>query len=78
MFSYQEEQAWVSAIKTPDLEFQVIQLNASLYSLSKTLTLNTNENVIIENKSYHIFKKGSTTISLVCITYEIIWRCQKI
>jgi hypothetical protein len=30
-----------------------------------------NENVIDENKSYHIFKKGSTTISLVCITYEI-------
>lgn len=59
MFAYQEEQAWVSAMeKTPDLEFQVIQLNASLYSFVEDTDFEyVNENVIIENKSYHIFKK---------------------
>lgn len=59
MFAYQEEQAWVSAMeKTSDLEFQVIQLNASLYSFIEDTDFEyVNENVIIENKSYHIFKK---------------------
>ncbi|SDW02985.1 hypothetical protein SAMN05444338_101113 [Flavobacterium degerlachei] len=59
MFAYQEEQAWVSVMeKTPDLEFQVIELNASLYSFVEDTDFEyVNENVIIENKSYHIFKK---------------------
>jgi hypothetical protein len=59
MFVYQEEQAWVSDIeKKTDLEFQVIELNASLYSFVEDTDFEyVNENVIIENKSYHIFKK---------------------
>jgi hypothetical protein len=59
MFSYQEEQAWVSAMeKSPDLEYQVIELNASLYSFVEDTEFEyVNENVVIENKSYHIFKK---------------------
>jgi hypothetical protein len=69
MFSYQKEQAWVSAMKNPDSEFKV-NPNATLYSFIEDTDFEyVNENVI-ENKSYHIFK-GSTTISLVCITYEI-------
>jgi len=33
MFAQYDEQAWVSAIeKTPESEFQVIELNATLYS----------------------------------------------
>lgn len=59
MFSYQEEQEWVSAMeKTPDEEFKVIELNATLYSFIEDTDFEyVNENVIIENKSYHIFKK---------------------
>jgi hypothetical protein len=59
MFAYQEQQAWVSVMeKTPDLEFQVIELNASLYSFIEDTDFEyVNENVIIDNKSYHIFKK---------------------
>jgi hypothetical protein len=59
MFAYQEEQVWVSAMeKTPDVEYQVIKLNASLYSFVEDIDFEyVNENVIIDNKSYHIFKK---------------------
>ena len=59
MFAYQDEQAWVSAMqKTPDSEFEVIELNATLYSFIEDTDFEyVNENVIIENKSYHIFKK---------------------
>jgi len=59
LFAFQEEQAWVSAMeKTPRLEFEVIELNASLYSFVEDTDFeNVNENVIIDNKSYHIFKK---------------------
>ena len=59
MFAYHDEQAWVSAIeKTPDSEFQVIELNATLYSFIEDTDFEyVNENVVIENKSYHIFKK---------------------
>jgi hypothetical protein len=59
MFAYQEEQAWVSAMeKKQDSEFQVIQLNATLYSFIEDTDFEyVNEDVIINNKSYHIFKK---------------------
>ena len=59
MFAYQEEQAWVSSMeKIPCSEFQVIQLNATLYSFIEDTDFEyVNEDVIINNKSYHIFKK---------------------
>jgi hypothetical protein len=59
MFAYQEEQAWVSAMeKRQDSEFQVIQLNATLYSFIEDTDFEyVNEDVVINNKSYHIFKK---------------------
>lgn len=59
MFSFQEEQEWISAMeKSKDEEFQVLELNASLYSFIEDTDFEyVNENVIIENKSYHIFKK---------------------
>lgn len=59
MFAYQEEQAWVSAMeKKQDSEFQVIQLNATLYSFIEDTDFEyVNEDVVINNKSYHIFKK---------------------
>jgi hypothetical protein len=59
MFAYQEEQAWVSSMeKRHDSEFQVIQLNATLYSFIEDTDFEyVNEDVIINNKTYHIFKK---------------------
>ena len=59
MFAYHDEQAWVSTVeKTPDSEFEVIELNATLYSFIEDTDFEyVNENVVIDNKSYHIFKK---------------------
>lgn len=57
--AYQKEQTWVASMQNiPDSEFQVIKLNASLYSfIDDTEMAFVNENVTINNKSYHIFKK---------------------
>ena len=59
MFAYQEEQAWVASMeKRHDSEFQVIKLNATLYSFIEDTDFEyVNEDVVINNKSYHIFKK---------------------
>lgn len=59
MFAYQEEQAWVSSMeKRHDSEFQIIKLNATLYSFIEDTDFEyVNEDVVINNKSYHIFKK---------------------
>ncbi len=59
ILSYQKEQTWVASMKNiPDAEFQVIKLNASLYSFIDDAEMAfVNENVTINNKSYHIFKK---------------------
>lgn len=59
MFAQQDEQAWVSTIEnTPGLAFKVIELNASIYSFVEDTDFEyVNENVVIDNKSYHIFKK---------------------
>ncbi|RYJ53419.1 hypothetical protein DR871_005025 [Flavobacterium petrolei] len=59
MFAYQEEQAWVSSMKkNHDSEFQVIKLNATLYSFIEDTDFEyVDEDVVINNKSYHIFKK---------------------
>lgn len=59
MFVSQKEQAWVSRMeKTSDAKLQVIQMSASLYSFVEDTDFEyVNENVIINNKSYHVFKK---------------------
>jgi hypothetical protein len=59
MFAYQEEQAWISSMeKRQDSDFQIIKLNATLYSFIEDTDFEyVNEDVIINNKSYHIFKK---------------------
>ena len=59
MFVSQKEQTWVSRMeKNPAPEFQVIQMSASLYSFVEDTDFEyVNENVIINNKSYHVFKK---------------------
>jgi len=59
MFAYQEQQAWVARMeKTTHTDFRVMRLNASLYSFADDTEFEeVNEDVIINNKSYHIFKK---------------------
>lgn len=57
--SFEQEQEWVTAMKKiPDTEFKVINLNASLYSFIEDTDIEfVNENIVINNKTYHIFKK---------------------
>ncbi|WP_264565601.1 hypothetical protein [Flavobacterium sp. N3904] len=59
LFAFEDEQEWVVAMKKiPDSEFKVINLNASLYTFAEDSDFEfVNENIIINNKSYHIFKK---------------------
>jgi hypothetical protein len=59
LFAFDQEQEWVTAMKKiPDPEFKIIRLNASLYSFIEDTELEyVNENITINNKSYHIFKK---------------------
>ena len=59
MFAYKDQQAWVARMEnTSSSDFRVIRLNASLYSFADDTELqDVNEDVIINHKSYHIFKK---------------------
>jgi len=59
IFAYHKEQAWVSSMeKIHESEFQILKLNASLYSFVEDTDFEyVNENVVVNNKTYHIFKK---------------------
>lgn len=59
MFVQKEEQTWVASMEKKDnSKFKVIHLNASLYSfIEDTDFQNTNENISINNRTYHVFKK---------------------
>lgn len=59
LFTLQKEQAWVSVMqKIPDAEFKVIKMNATLYSFTDDTEMEyVNENVTINNKTYHVFKR---------------------
>jgi hypothetical protein len=60
LVSYQKEQSWVSSMQnTPDSEFKVIKLNATLYTFIEDSEIqNVNENIVIDSKVYHVFKKS--------------------
>ncbi len=60
MMSYQKEQSWIQAMQNaPDSEFKVIKLNATLYTFIEDSEMEqVNENIVINNKVYHIFKKS--------------------
>jgi hypothetical protein len=60
MISYQKEQSWIQSMQnTPDSEFKVIKLNATLYTFIEDSEIEqVNENLVINNKIYHIFKKS--------------------
>jgi hypothetical protein len=57
---YEKEQSWIQSMQnTPDSEFKVIKLNATLYTFIEDSEIKqVNENVVINNKTYHIFKKS--------------------
>ena len=59
MGAFETEQNWISEMQNiPDSEFKVIKLNASLYSFTEDTEMEyVNENVTINNVTYHIFKK---------------------
>jgi hypothetical protein len=58
--SYQKEQSWITSMQNaPDSKFRIIKLNATLYSFMEDTDIEkVNENVVIDNKIYHIFKKS--------------------
>ena len=59
LFAFDQEQEWVTAMKKiPDTQFKVIHLNASIYSFTEDTDFEyVNENISLNNKNYHIFKK---------------------
>src|SRR3990167_9386376 len=59
MFAQQQEQAWVASMEKNDTsKFKVIHLNATLYSFIEDTDFEyVNENVTINNTTYHVFKK---------------------
>ena len=59
LFTLQKEQIWVVAMQNiPDSEFKLIRLNATLYSFTDDTEMEyVNENITINNKVFHIFKR---------------------
>lgn len=59
MFAQQEEQAWVASMEKKEASsFKVLRLNATLYTfIDDTDFEYVNENVTLNNKTYHVFKK---------------------
>ncbi len=59
MFAQQEEQAWVASMEKKEASnFKVLRLNATLYTFIEDTDFEyVNENVTLNNKTYHIFKK---------------------
>lgn len=59
LFTLQKEHLWVVAMQNiPDSEFKVIKLNATLYTFTDDTEMEyVNENMTINNKVYHIFKR---------------------
>ena len=59
LISYEKEQIWIASIKNnSNPAFKIIKLNASLYTfMDDTEFENVDENIIIKDKMYHVFKK---------------------
>jgi hypothetical protein len=59
LFSLEKEHSWVVAMQNiPDSEFKVIKLNATLYTFTEDTEMEyVNENMNINNKVFHIFKR---------------------
>ena len=59
LFTLQKEHSWVVSMQNiPDSAFRVIKLNATLYTFTEDTEMEyVNENMTINNKVYHIFKR---------------------
>jgi hypothetical protein len=59
IYAFEKEQVWVNTMQNiPESDFKVIKLNASLYTFVEDTNMEyVNENVTINNVTYHIFKK---------------------
>ena len=59
LFTLEKEHSWVIAMQNiPDSEFKVIKINATLYSFTEDTEMEyVNENMTVNNKVYHIFKR---------------------
>ncbi|MEY2692643.1 MAG: hypothetical protein RIT03_1033 [Bacteroidota bacterium] len=57
--SFQQEQAWIRSVEQKDANyFKEIRLNASVYSFVEDTDMEfINENMVINNKVYHVFKR---------------------
>ncbi len=71
MFAEQQEQVWVNAMENTDnSNFKVIeiQINPYAYVVDSGIE-NVNEDFVIENKTYHVFKKRiqNNVLKLYCL-----------
>ncbi|WP_026728894.1 hypothetical protein [Flavobacterium denitrificans] len=71
MFAEQQEQVWVSAMeKTQDSDFEVIEIQIDPYAYVVDSGFEeVNEDLTIENKIYHVFKKRivNNVLRLYCL-----------
>lgn len=70
-FAEQQEQVWVNAMeKTDDSNFEVIEIKITPYAYVVDSGFeDTNEDFVIENKVYHVFKKRivNNVLKLYCL-----------
>ena len=73
LFHQKEEHQWVSSMQEKaTTEYQVLEVNASIYSFVQDTDFEyVNQNIEINNTYYHIFKKRIKTTSCTCIIYQI-------
>ena len=71
MFAEQQQQVWVNAMeKTDNSNFEVIEIKINPYAYVVDSGFeDTNEDFVIENKSYHVFKKRilNNVLKLYCL-----------
>src|SRR6476660_2969721 len=70
-FAEQQEQVWVNAMeKTDDSNFEVIEIKITPYAyIVDSGFEDANEDFVIENKVYHVFKKRivNNVLKLYCL-----------
>jgi hypothetical protein len=71
MFADQKQQTWVTAMeKTDDSKFEVIKVNINPYAyIVDSGFENANEDVVVNHKTYHVFKKRiqNNVLELYCL-----------
>jgi hypothetical protein len=71
MFAEQKEQVWVNAMeKTDDSNFEIIEVKINPYAYVVDSGIeDTNEDFVINNKTYHVFKKRivNNVLKLYCL-----------